>query len=378
MQAMTAHNTTAPANANGLQLSLFDEYISFIGRGEKTTRTYITNLRQFAAWIRYSSITAPARKDIIAYRDYLATEHDAIQLDNSTPAGYSYRTDKSGKRYRIKCAAATIKLYLQSVCAFFKWTAANGLYPDIAANVHAPKVRQDTHKKEALTAADVQRIESSIDRTTEQGKRLFAMFTLAVNNGLRTIEISRANIKDIELISGTAYLYIHGKGHAEADTKKPLAPAVYEAVTDYLQARTDTHNTSSPLFVSTGNRSGGERIATTTISKMLKKCMQAAGYNSNRITAHSLRHTCGTSTQEITGNLFLTQHYMRHANPATTEIYLHNATEKQETGIAARLYNYYHGCSTASDTREKLNNIIESMSASQIEQLAGVAAAMAN
>ena len=56
-------------------------------------------------------------------------------------------------------------------------------------------------------------------RSTEQGKRLYAMYLLAVNAGLRTIEISRANIKDLETKGGKTWLYIWGKGHSEADQK---------------------------------------------------------------------------------------------------------------------------------------------------------------
>ena len=104
--------------------------------------------------------------------------------------------------------------------------------------------------------------------------------------------------------------------------------------------------------------------------------MQQAGYDSERITAHSLRHTCGTSTQEITGNLYLTQKYMRHADPKTTEIYLHNNTEKQEAETAQQLFNYYHGIQTQ-EPRQRLNNILQGMTPQQIEQLTSVAAAIA-
>ena len=135
---------------------------------------------------------------------------------------------------------------------------------------------------------------------------------------------------------------------------------------------------TSPLFVSTGNRSGGKRIAETTISRMLKEAMKEAGYNSERLTAHSLRHTAGTAVQELTGNLYQTQKYMRHSNPATTEIYLHNETEKQEAGIAQRLYNLYHGKDSSDNTqRATLEAIIENMTPDQVDQLAKIAAAMA-
>lgn len=366
------NTTTDVIKTRQLQESLFNDFVSYIDRGEKTTRTYLTNLRQFMKWLQETGTTEPTRQDIILYRDYLA------------------QTRKPN----------TVKQYLQSVRQFFSWTAANGYYPNIAANIHAPKIKQDAHKKDALTAADVLNIENSIaahaaakaaeaagkdkdtagriDRATEQGKRLFAMYQLAVTAGLRTIEISRANIKDLEKRNGTACIYIYGKGRAEADQKKPIAPQVYDALQDYINSRADHPTENSPLFVATGNRSGGKRLAATTISTMLKKAMQQAGYNSDKLTAHSLRHTAGNNVMELTGdNLFITQQYMRHANPATTEIYLHRDTEKQEAEIAQQLYNKYHGKAETDDSRAQLETLLKTMNAQQLQQLAGIAQAMA-
>lgn len=378
-------------------ISLFDDFVNWIDRSKKTTNSYLKNLRQFAAWMLYADVAQPMRKDIILYRSFLESEHYAIMIDKESVNGWSYRVDRTGNRVKVICKPNTIKSYLGSVRQFFKWTAASGLYPDIAANIHAPKVRNDTHKKDALTAAEVLQIENSIidrsqngarenalsakdpfgkvKRGTEQGKRLYAMFLLATNAGLRTVEISRANIKDLETKNGLSWLYIWGKGHAEPDQKKPLAPEVAEAIRDYLQIRTDNPTRESPLFVATGNRSGGKRLAPTTISTMLKKAMQAAGFDSERITAHSLRHTTGTAVQELTGDIYTTQKYMRHSNPATTEIYLHNDTAQREAVIARQVYNLFHGIETT-DSREKLEEITGRLSAQQVEQLTAIAAAM--
>ena len=168
-------------------------------------------------------------------------------------------------------------------------------------------------------------------------------------------------------------MYIWGKGHSEPDQKKPLAPEVAEAIREYLSSRTDKLTGASPLFVSTGNRSGGKRIAPTTISKMLKTAMKEAGFDSDRLTAHSLRHTAGTAVMEMTGNLYTAQRYMRHSNPATTEIYLHNETDQQEAATAQQLYNLYHG----TETGETLQEIISRMTPAQLEQLRGMAAGIA-
>lgn len=395
--------TVAAANTSlterQLDASLFTDFVNWIDRGEKTTRSYITNLRQFVAWLKYNEIDRPTRNDIILYRQWLAAEHDAIEIDPSSSKGWKYRTDAAGNVLRISCKPNTTAQYLRNVCQFFTWTAENGLYPNIAANIHAPKVSHGTHHKEALTPAEVLTIENSItdsakartaaaankgkdtagqiQRSTEQGKRLYAMYMLAVNAGLRTIELSRANIKDLTTRNGQAYLYIFGKGHTEPDQKKPISKEVKAAIDDYLQSRTDAPTGSSPLFVATGNRSKGQRIAATTISTMLKQAMQEAGFDSEKITAHSLRHTTGTSVMQLTGsNIYKTQNYMRHSNPATTEIYLHNDTDQQDAEIADRLYNLYHGSATT-DARARLEQLLNKLSNDELEQLADIAEQMA-
>ena len=354
---------TITGNVSPMRPELIDRYISFIDRSGATQRTYITNLRQFAAWLAYREINRPERSDIISYRQYLSTEHEAIKYDSTDPHGWSYRTDNRGNHLVVKCSAATVKIYLQSVKGFFRWTATAGIYPNIADNVHTPKVSAE-HKKRALEPADVLAIEKSIrqraqeatetasqadkdaqgrtERASEQGKRLYAMYQLAVNAGLRTIELERANVRDLELNGGVAYLYIWGKGRDEADQCMPLANEVYEAIREYLDSRSDRPTANSPLFISTGNRSGGKRIAARTISQMLKKAMQGAGYDSDRLTAHSLRHTAATNVLEATNDLLLTQQYMRHRSLNTTRNYLHRNEEQRKLLAAQEGYKRYH------------------------------------
>lgn len=336
-------------------------FIEFIDRTEKTTRTYITNLKQFFAYLRYKLIDNPQRKDIINYREYLQSEHRPIRLDPTSPTGWSYQSSSPAT---VELKATTVKAYLQSVCAFFKWTAAECLYPNIAANIHAPKIDTETHRKEALTLQQAATVERSIEaaetarkraimdgngkdiigklrRDTEQQKRIHAIYLLAVTAGLRCIEISRLKIKDMEAIDNCYYIWLHGKGYGDASTRKAIAAEVYEAIQDYISSRSDTITANSFLFVGSGNRSHGEAIRPDTISKMIKAELKAAGYDSDRITAHSLRHTAGTAVQELTNDVYQTQKYMRHASPKTTEIYIHDRDKKKESNIAEQLITAY-------------------------------------
>lgn len=346
---------------------LYTQFEKHIDRGEATERAYRINFRQFVAWLRYKNIYEPTRDDIIDFREWLLSDHPAIEIDPDpmSVTGWCYRLDRNGNEMVVRCKPSTVAEYIRSVCQVFRWASAEYGIPDIGAAVQKPRV-SNRHKKDFLSPHDVVAIEqsilsesenkekraesaqrdkeNSIQRSTEQGKRLYAMFLLAVNAGLRTIEISRARVKDLETKNGQTYLYIWGKGHSEADAKKAIVPEIKAAIEDYLASRTDAYTGDSPLFVSTGNRSGGKRIAPTTISTMLKKAMVEAGYDSNRLTAHSLRHTTGQNVMEITdSNIYNTQQYMRHANPKTTEIYLENSALTKDAEIARELYDHYHG-----------------------------------
>lgn len=337
MNDLTMISSNAMEPAQDINNALFMDFVTWIDRSRTTTATYIKNLKAFGDWMQQTGTTRPARQDIISYRQYL--------------------TDKGLK-------ANTVNSYLRSVRQFFQWTEASGVYPNIAQNIHGPKVDHTEHKRDALTVHEALEVEASIaataaakttaaakatkdkagkmQRSTEQGLRLRAMYLLAVNNGLRTIELHRANVQDIVTRGGQSYIYIWGKGRSEADQKKPIAAEVAQAIREYLDRRTDHYTGTSPLFVSTGNRSKGQRIATTTISTMLKTAMQQAGYDSSRLTAHSLRHTTGTAVMMMTGDIYQTQRYMRHQSPATTEIYLHMDDERQEAQTAEQLYQMYH------------------------------------
>lgn len=396
--------TTEVIRAEPPQLQITDynnilrKFVDYIDRDEATTRSYLKNLRQFIAWMLYREITKPQREDIQAFKKWLLSEHEAIKADPESVTGWSYRTDAAGNHITIICKVSTAKNYIMNVKQFFKWTASEGLYPDIAANIHTPEVKSDRHKKDALQPEQVQKIEHSIikaaaakreaaelarkdaqgrtQRSEEQGKRMRAIYLLSVNAGLRTVEIQRAKIKDFEEKDGQAWLYIWGKGHHEADEKKALAPDVAAAIKDYIGSRKDKPTANSPLFVATGNRSGGKPIATTTISTMIKEALKGAGFNSERLTAHSLRHTAGTTVYQITGDIYATQQYMRHADPKTTEIYIHENKDQKGADIAQQLSDFYKDGKTA-DKKERLLQMVNTLSISQLEKLADIAETIA-
>jgi len=68
------------------------------------------------------------------------------------------------------------------------------------------------HKKDYLTADQVREVLSTVEQNTLQGMRDYAILVLMLTCGLRTIEVSRANIGDLRVLGDNTVLYIQGKG----------------------------------------------------------------------------------------------------------------------------------------------------------------------
>lgn len=338
MNELTTTNNSLQAQSFGS--NLFSRFFDYTAVKDTTMKGYLTYIRAFMRWMQQQNIQQPTREDIKAYKEYL----DSSELATSTKAQY-----------------------LRAVRHFFKWTAAEGLYPNIADHIKGAKVRHDHHKKDALGREDVPAIAATIDRSSETGKRLYAIYMLCITAGLRTVEVSRANIEDVKVKGGKTYLWVWGKGHDEPDAPVLLIPEVKAALQEYLDSRTDKPTGKSPLFISTSNRPGRDangnptkRIAPTTISAQLKQMMRAAGYDSSRLTAHSLRHTSGTGAYQATHSLYLAQQHQRHVDPATTEIYIHDE-EREQRDTEQAVYNYYFAPDAQTDPTAEAVQILHSL-----------------
>ena len=147
-----------------------------------------------------------------------------------------------------------------------------------------------------------------------------------------------------------------------------IIPEVKEAINDYFQSRSEKVTPKSPLFTSTSNRSKGGRILTTTISTMLKTLLVNAGYDSDRLTAHSLRHTSGTGAYMATGNIYLAQKHQRHADPATTEIYIH-AEERDSRTTEQQVYNYYFKGEDERSAQQEALELMAALSPDKLEKV---------
>lgn len=287
-------------------------FFDYVDVKEKSTATYQRAVKQFIRYLAENNITNPTRDTIIAWREYLKQEHKPT----------------------------TIQLYLTAIKQFFSWAEVEGVGRNIASKVKGVKI-QKGHKKDSLTTAQCKQILSDIDTTSAKGKRDNAIISLMLTTGLRTIEITRANIEDLRTVGDDTVLFIQGKGRDEKSEYIKVAPQVEKAIRDYLKTRTDI-KPKTPLFTSTSNENKDERLSTRTISKIAKTSLVNAGLNSDRLTAHSFRHTAGTLALINGAELTQVQQLLRHTNINTTMIYLHSidrAKNNSEYTVANAIFN---------------------------------------
>jgi integrase/recombinase XerD len=290
---------------------LFSRWINYLDAKPKTIETYNRAIKQFFLYLQAHRISQPTREDIINYRDSLKGSHKPT----------------------------TVQSYIMAVKQFFNWTDQEALYPNIASRVKGPKLDTE-HKKDYLTSKQVGAVLNDIDRETLRGLRDYAIVSLMVTAGLRTVEVIRANIEDLRTVADFTALFLQGKGHEERDQYVKVAEPVEKAIRDYLTARGEA-KAGEPLFSSVAHRNKGQRMTTRSISRIVKGSMVEAGFNSDRLTAHSLRHTTATLNLLNGGTVEETKQLLRHTNINTTLIYSHaleRANNNSENRVAGAIF----------------------------------------
>lgn len=297
---MTAMMVTTGKNQNGAivnfnHFDLVEKWIAFAQVKPSSVKAYRKGIRRLAEYVNANGIANLSRENLVEYREMLA------------------------KKY----SPATANLYLTSAKLFLAFLQQEGvLSVNPAEHLKGLKVIAG-HKKDSLSVQDTKKILSTFDTSTLKGKRDKAMYALMTTAGLRTIEVARANVGDIVQRSGKFFLYVMGKGRNEKSECVQITEGVYKMIREYLSERGNIADDSA-LFASVSKRNYGGAMTTTSISRIIKTALRGAGYNSRRLTAHSLRHTAATTMLLSGAAIRQVQQVLRHKNIAVTEIYLHD------------------------------------------------------
>lgn len=284
-------------NNNLLKKGSFEEYsetfIKYLDVDEKTLKAYKVGIDCFMGFLKENNITNPTRDDVIAFRDYL----------------------------RATYCSNTINTYMVGVRRMFKYLSICGLYANLAEDVKGARY-SSTPKKQIIPDEGISYIYKNLT-----DKREIALFSLLITTGLRGVEISRAEITDIDIFNGEAVLWVQCKKHDEKDEYVKLSPEVYQNLFDYIGDRK-----SGYIFISTSNNNKGQGISTKTIRDIIKDIFNRFGYTGDSYSLHCTRRSSATSMYLAGVDITSIQQILHHKSQNTTLRYINAVTRNQNKG----------------------------------------------
>lgn len=230
-------------------------------------------------------------------------------------------------------ADSTVMMYLVAVRLFFAFLCRQKIIAENPCEAGGLKLKAGVtisreHKRDYLSPTQIKKLFAAMPSDTVMALRNRAVVALMVTAGLRCCEVQAAQCGDMRMVGDFLALYIRGKGHTAKDDYVKVEPTVEKWIREYLAARFGDKSikNSDYLFVSTSRNHSADKddmLSTQAVRAIVKDAMKLIGFNDNRHTAHSLRHTACTLALKSGEDLSAVQRMMRHKRVETTLIYSH-------------------------------------------------------
>jgi site-specific recombinase XerD len=163
-----------------------------------------------------------------------------------------------------------------------------------------------------MTTADVQRMLDSCDRSTTVGIRDFAMMMLVARLGLRSIEVARLELDDVDWRAGE--LVVRGKGRRQ--DRLPLPAEVGEALVAYLSAGRNPEG-ARHLFLTC--RAPRGPIRADLVGDVVERACKRVGLPT--VGPHRVRHALAGELLRRGAGLVAISQVLRHQDLATSALY---------------------------------------------------------
>src|SRR5258708_2009315 len=174
-----------------------------------------------------------------------------------------------------------------------------------------------------LSISTVGNVLRGINRSQLQGKRDYALLTLAFTTGRRLAELASMRVADVQVEDGhVTVLWPRAKG--AKTMRDAVSSAVGKALLDYLHALYGD-DTNQPVWVSLAHDpSYGKQLSERSIANI---CLKHLGTSK----VHALRHTFAHTMEEAGAKVSDIQARLGHASLATTGRYLASLRSAENT-----------------------------------------------
>ena len=213
------------------------------------------------------------------------------------------------------CARSQCRI-LSGVRSFFRFLEEEGeIEQDPSELLESPQLGE--HLPEVLTTEEIDRIEESIDLSSNEGHRNKAIIEVLFSCGLRVSELT--NLKLSNLYREEQFIRVLGKGSKERLV--PISPKALKELDFWFIQRSNMRIKEGEEDYVFLNRRGAH-LTRTMILIMVKRQAKEAGIQKT-ISPHTFRHSFATALLEGGANLRAIQAMLGHESIGTTEIYTH-------------------------------------------------------
>jgi integrase/recombinase XerC len=219
---------------------------------------------------------------------------------------------------------------------FFRWVTAQGLLPDDPTLLvppprvprHVPRPLTPDEASAVLTAA--RRIDA--DCHSGAGRSNELIISLMVQEGLRSVEVRRLQVADVDLDRGQ--VHVHGKG--DKDRVLPLSGQTRSVLVRHLDV---VGRGFGPLVSKKGSF---DPLTSSALNHRMIRVFEVSGVKSRAYdgkSAHSLRATAATDVYRGCLDVRAVQAMLGHSHLSSTQHYIELATaEHLRDAMAGRRY----------------------------------------
>lgn len=228
---------------------------------------------------------------------------------------------------------STVNRHLSVIKGFLKFLHREGyLDKNIAKLITLPKVPEKLPV--VLKPEEVIRLIEGIPTDSLRQKRMRAIVELLYSTGARISEVASLTYEQVDLRRGV--LALMGKGRKERLV--PMGRHCQSALRDYIEAipkawcKGPKGRNVTPIFVN----QEGAHLSVRTMQRNLKTySIELLGPRGEKVTPHTLRHSCATHLLSRGAGLREIQELLGHRSLVTTQKYTHVDIDRLKRSYSA-------------------------------------------
>lgn len=266
----------------------------------ETRGTYRRCLNEFLRWFVADGAFRFRREDVERYKRHLSATK--------------------------RLSPVSVSTYLTAVRRLCSHLVNEGVIAENPAKEVGGHKKPQKHTRACLSHEELSRLWETLSAEDERTSRNTAIIRLMVDGGLSESELGRLNVEDYSKQGTDRMLAVQGKGRASKDMRVAVPWEAAQALERYLAWRRrnsgEPLEPASPLFVSIGNRTRGNRLSARAIRDVANAHLILAGVKRRNITPLSLRHTAARRMADAGASLDEIRRRMRLGSIQTVFVYL--------------------------------------------------------